>query len=445
MFDDIKRTIDKIAAKYKIDDYELLLTTGNNTSFNIEQHDLTLSSEVEVSSLAMRLIKNGKLTYASSTVFDEAALDRIIQASLTNLQPTDLVRFAVIPAGLKQDFVDKKLADLLSKPKELRDLLASMAAETFKVGKGKFERLNGGGGVSIGESWVYTAGSPEPAYSRQSAFSVSASLDSRDFEYIVSKKMPRDSAILGLGVKVAKRLPAKNLKPSDLGVKGKSIDVILHPNCFSGLFNQLIAEHIYATNKLSGLSRFKLDEKLASPKLTIYDDATHPELLSSAPTDNEGVVSQKVELFKKGVFKSFLYDAETALVDRHNPTGNGMRRPVLAEDTNEAPIRPSLRSLLMEPGKIKLKDMIKGIKKGVLLKFLLGLHTADKVSGSFANTALMSYVIENGKLVATAEPGTWAMQGNALQMLKNISAVSSERLNMGSALLPWLKTRLQVS
>jgi len=144
------------------------------------------------------------------------------------------------------------------------------------------------------------------------------------------------------------------------------------------------------------------------------------------------------------VFESFLYDAETAILDKTQSTGSGMRRPVLAEDTFEAPVRPSLRALVIEPGKTKLADMMKGIKKGLLLKFLLGIHTADKVSGAFSNTAYMSYVIENGKLTATTEPGTWAVKGNALELLSNISAISQERLMTGSALLPWIKTKLNV-
>jgi PmbA protein len=444
MFDEVLKSVKNAAAKHKVDDFEMLLSRGDNTSFNIEQRDMSLSSLVSNATLGLRLMKRGKLTYAMTTSFDQSSIDKVVEAALTNLQPTSLPGFVHIPAGLVSERVDPSIARLLDKPKGLRDMMAEMVTKTFEAGKDRFVRLNGGGGISVGEQWVFTARSEEPSYSRASSFGASVHLDSRDFEFITSRKLPSSAKITSMGAKLARRLRSKNLKPSDVGLKGKKVDVILHPMCLQSLLNTLVSEHIYASNKLSGLTRFRTGEKLASTKVTILDDATHPDLLSSSPTDQEGTPSRSVPIFTKGVFKNFLYDAETAILDKTQSTGSGMRRPVLAEDTFEAPVRPSLRALVMEPGKVKLSEMMKGVGKGVLLKFLLGIHTADKVSGAFTNTAFMSYVIANGKLAANAEPGTWAMKGNALEMLANITAISSERMMTGSALLPWVKTKLYV-
>jgi len=443
MFTRIRKNVERIAAKYGFSDFEMVLSRFDTTSFEIEQHDLTLSSQVGIASMGLRLMKKGKLTYASTTAFDERSLERVIEASLANLEPTALKGFAVIPEGLTSDRADAELADLLAKPKALRDLLSRMVKKTWEL-RGRFERLNGGGSVAREESWIFTARSSEPAYHRMTAFSVHLDLDSRDFDFLVGLKLPSVTKIENLGAKLARSLPRRSLKPADVGLKGRQAEIILHPMCLQGIFNTLIAEHIYASNKLTGLSRYRTGEKLAAARLTISDDATHPELLSSAPTDNEGVVSRRNVLFERGIFKTFLYDAETAVMDKTTSTGNGMRRPVMTEDTHEAPVRPTLRALVVEPGKTKLKEMIKGVKKGVLLKYLLGLHTADRVTGSFSNTAYVSYVIQNGKITATAEPGTWPIRGNALELLKNITEVSAERMNLGSALLPWVKTKLYV-
>lgn len=444
MFDEVRKTVAEIAARLRIDDFEIQLSRTDNTGFDIEQRDLTISAQVGITSLGLRLMKKGKITYAFSTEFDKPSLSHVIEVSLANLQPTKLPGFALIPTGLSWDRGDSKIAELVEKPKAFRDLLTTMVKTAWDKGKGKFERLNGGGGVSTGESWVWTAHSPEPAYSRSTAFSASVNLDSRDFEFLVARKLPAGFSIEGLGARVARRLPVKNVNPSDLGVKGKEIDVIVHPICLQSLFKNIISEHLYASNKLTGMSKYSVNNKIASSKVTIADDATHPDLLSAAPTDHEGVPSRRSVFVKKGIFNSFLYDRETAAMDKTDSTSSGMRRPVLAEDLYEAPVRPSLRALVMEPGTVKLTDMIKGIKKGVLLKMLLGIHTADKVSGSFSNTAFMSYVIRNGKLAAATEPGAWAMKGNALELLENITAISSERFLTGSALLPWVKTKLYV-
>jgi predicted Zn-dependent protease len=444
MFDDIRRIITRIAAKYRVDDFEINLSTGDNTSFNIEQRDLTISTQVGVASLGMRLAKKGKLTYASSTVFDEHTLDRVISAALTNLVPTSLKGFVEIPKGKSSDDSDPEVARFIKNPKALQDILSEMVKRTWSEGKGRFERLNGSGAITDGESWIYTSRSKEPSYIRQTSFGVNVDLDSRDFDFLTGRKLASEPEIASLGANLAKSLPKGSLKPSDIGVKGQVVDVILHPMCLQGLFGLLVAEQIYATNKLLGISKYRVGEKLAAPSVTIYDDATHPELLSSSPTDDEGTVSRRIPIFEAGTFKNFLYDAETAVLDKTSSTGSGMRRSVLAEEANEAPVRPTLRSLVMEPGKARLSDMVSSVKKGIMLKFLLGIHTADKVTGAFANTAFLSRVIDGGKTVATTEPGTWAMRGNALELLKNIEEISAERLNLGSGLLPWVKTRLAV-
>lgn len=444
MFDELRKTVEEIASRKKVDDFEVVFSLADNTSFDIEQRDLTVSSEVGIATLGLRLMKKGKLTYAMSTAFDRSSLARVIDAALTNLEPTRLSGFSRIPAGLSWDRSDSEVAELVAKPNALKELLSTMVKTTWEKGKGRFERLNGGGGVSAGENWVWTAHSPEPAYQRGTAFNASVNLDSRDMEFMVGRKLPAASLIENLGAKVAQRLPKKSMKPADLGLAGKEVDVILHPMCLSSLFNTLVAEQLYASNKLVGLSRYKPGEKLASSLVTIHDDATCPELLTSAPTDHEGTPSRRVPIFSKGVFKNFLYDAETAVIDQTRSTASGMRRPVLAEDVFEAPVRPTLRALVMDPGDVRLADMMKSVKRGILLKFLLGIHTADRVTGAFANTAFMSYVITDGRLAATTEPGTWAMRGNALELLKNIIAVSRERFQMGSTLLPWVKTRLWV-
>ncbi|MBN2380313.1 TldD/PmbA family protein [candidate division WOR-3 bacterium] len=444
MFDEVRKRVEKAAAAYKVDDFEMLLSRGDVTSFDIEQRDITISSVVSNASLGLRLLKRGKLTYGMTTSFDQASLDKVVEAALSNLQTTRVSGFAKIPSGMSCEYVDSEIVRLLDKPRKMRDILTEMVASTFDAGKGKFERLNGGCSLNVAEEWVFTSRSQEPAYSSGSAFVVSVNLDSRDFELLALRKLPSSSKITSIGVKVARRLKKKNLKPSDVGIGGKKIDVVIHPMCLQSLIKTVVAEHIYASNKLTGLSGYRPGEKLASSKVTIFDDATHPELFTTSPTDQEGTPSTCNVLFDRGVFKTFIYDRETALLDGVSSTGNGMRRPVLAEDNHEAPVRPTLRGLVMEPGKTKLTDMMTGIKKGILLKYLLGIHTADKVSGAFTNTAYMSYIIENGKLTATTEPGTWAIKGNALEMLKDITQVSSERLGLGSSLLPWVKTSLYV-
>ncbi len=89
--------------------------------------------------------------------------------------------------------------------------------------------------------------------------------------------------------------------------------------------------------------------------------------------------------------------------------------------------------------------MIKGIKRGILLKYLLGFHTANRTTGDFTNTLYVGRIIRDGRLVALPEPGRWAVKGNALDCLKNITAVSRETINVASGVLPWVQVDLTVT
>jgi len=200
---------------------------------------------------------------------------------------------------------------------------------------------------------------------------------------------------------------------------------------------------------MNGLSELSEGEIVADKKLTIIDTGIKEGLLSSAPTDDEGTVSQENKIIENGVFKTFLYDVISALKAGKKPTGNGMRRPLLAEDDVEAPVRDSLRAFYIPPGEKPLAEMIGGIKKGVYIKAMLGLHTANKIMASFATGVYSGKSIEDGKYKRLLTPGMWNVSANIFDldgrpgMLRDVE-LSRETFNTGSSILPWMKVKLRV-
>ncbi|MBE9049891.1 TldD/PmbA family protein [Nostocales cyanobacterium LEGE 11386] len=86
---------------------------------------------------------------------------------------------------------------------------------------------------------------------------------------------------------------------------------------FSNLFNaQSILDHQSLSNPED------LGKQVASPLLSVYDDALHPANVAAETFDGEGTPTRQVSLIENGVLKGFLHSAGTAKRMNTQPTGN---------------------------------------------------------------------------------------------------------------------------
>jgi len=86
---------------------------------------------------------------------------------------------------------------------------------------------------------------------------------------------------------------------------------------FSNLFN---AQSILDKQSLS--TPESLGKAIASPLLSVNDDALHPDNITVSHFDGEGTPTRCVPLIQKGVLTSFLHSAGTAKRMQTQPTGN---------------------------------------------------------------------------------------------------------------------------
>lgn len=86
---------------------------------------------------------------------------------------------------------------------------------------------------------------------------------------------------------------------------------------FSNLFN---AQSILDNQSLSKAD--DIGKQIASPLLSLYDDALHPANIGAETFDGEGTPTRQVSLIDKGVLTGFLHSAGTAKRLNAQPTGN---------------------------------------------------------------------------------------------------------------------------
>lgn len=430
--------------RLRLDDIEMLLVSSRTLAVQIRNRDANLVMETDIFTAGIRVLKGGRLAYVPLAEPSIPLLETGIRAALGTAEPAPFDRFTVMDRvrdGLQMH--DPAVEELAGQPERLRDLAGDISARAFAVPG--VETVEGGIQATVEERLVMTCCSPKYAHGRRTAFWALAEINSRDYDLVVSRRLPDLATTVDIGAAAARSLLGSETTPEAEGIKGRVVPVILHPVFVEEMLRTLVAEHLYASTVQSGMSRLKLGDKVASDIVTLCDDATAAWNGHTFPVDDEGSPSRRNTVIEQGVLRMYLYDRASAARDSVQSTGNGRRRPVLIEEEHEAPVRCGVNDLYITPGTTPLEDMVRDVGRGLLVKHLLGFHTANKTTGDIANTLYMGRVIRDGRVAAMAEPGRWAVKGNALDMLGKVRAVSRETLPVMNGVLPWLLTEMTIA
>ena len=193
--------------------------------------------------------------------------------------------------------------------------------------------------------------------------------------------------------------------------------VIFTPGCLSD-FLVFISEGLSDSLIMQGVSplRDKLGEKIADERITISLLSSSPDIVNGEVITDDGFRTEDTPIIENGVLKSFLLSLYAA-----NKTG----KPVT---------KNSSADIVMEKGDRTLEEIISSVPRGLIVGGFSGGHPS--VSGDFSGVAKNSFYIENGKVKGAVNETM--INGNLLEMLKNVNAVSSERISNGSSVLPYL-------
>lgn len=197
------------------------------------------------------------------------------------------------------------------------------------------------------------------------------------------------------------------------------LPVVLSSEAGGTMVHEAIGHGLEADLVQGGTSvyRGKIGERVASPLITVIDDATIPYARGSFGYDGEGTPGQKTVLVEDGVLKGYMYDRLTAMKDGRSSTGNGRR-----ESYRTRPI-VRMTNTLIAPGTSDPAQIVKGVANGLFVR-RMGGGQVNTVTGDFVFEVSEGYLIENG---AVAEPVRGAtLTGNGPEVLKNITMVGSD-------------------
>lgn len=122
-------------------------------------------------------------------------------------------------------------------------------------------------------------------------------------------------------------------------------------------------------------------------------------------------------MIENGVLRGFFHDASSAA--REGLASNGCACRGSYADLPA----PGASNFYLAPGKTTRDDLIADTKSGLLVAEVLGMHTADPVSGAFS-VGVSGLSIEKGRV---AGPVKGAMiSGNLLDLLSRVDGVASD-------------------
>jgi len=200
-----------------------------------------------------------------------------------------------------------------------------------------------------------------------------------------------------------------------LGWEEGIYDIILTPTVAADLV-QLVGSASSAFAVESGLSFLEgqVDEKVAVDELTLRDQGCTPGALDSRVFDDEGLTTHENLVIKKGILKTYLHNSTTA------------KRAKKKSTSNAGIIEPSPWNLLVDTGVYSLEEMIKEVKKGILITNNWYTRFQNYRSGEYSTIPRdATFLIEKGQI---KHPITGVRISDALpRQLRNITAIGIDR------------------
>lgn len=179
----------------------------------------------------------------------------------------------------------------------------------------------------------------------------------------------------------------------------------------------------------------RMGEAILSDRLTIRDHPLQPNSVHARRFDDEGVPCAERVIVENGVLKEFLFDQRIGAAMGRSSTGNGFKRALFGGG-NETPITPWFGCPAIDTGTASWRDMLQGMKDGLLITGGMGFHSGNYPQGQFAVQAVGFHVV-NGTVVGRLDKTM--ISANIYEDGQRIAAVSRETapgggfLSMGDA------------
>lgn len=413
---------------------EVFLSDGRELFIEVRDGRVETMKLAGERGLGLRLMKGNRTGFAYTSDLNPKNMEEILDQALANASSAAEDSLRALPGPAPQypdlDLYDRRIVE--TSVEEKIDL-ARMMEESAKKYDSRVKIIEGSSytdseteitllnslGVNLSYKGaycgIYIALVAVQGDDSQTGFSLNYSLKYGDLD---GQATGREAAVRAVRMLGAKAVPSQK------------VPVILEPYVATG-FLGLLAPALTAEAVQKGRSLFagKVGQKVASDRVTIMDDGSMPGGIASTSFDGEGVPTSRTRLVGGGILEGFLHNTYTAARDGVKSTGNGIRGSF--KSTPEV----GATNFFVEKGDKSPGEIIGGLEKGFYVTEVLGMHTANPISGDFSLGA-SGLMIEKGQV--TYPVRGIALAGNIIELMKNIEVVGNDLAFFGGRGSPTL-------
>jgi len=404
------------AAGRRFDHAEVYRVESSSQPVSFEANRLKEVSRADVSGVALRAIKDGRVGFSSTTnpAKEEALVNRV--ADVVAFGPEARFSFpgtATLPdvevfdpavEAVSFDEMVQTGQTLIDRIREDWPDLVCEAGVASAVGTREVANSSGGGGryrstsYSVGVGGMLVRGT-DMLFVWDGFSSARVRDESERLVASVLEQLER--------ARHTARAPSG--KPP----------VIFTPRGFVATLLGPLLEGFDGKNVANGASPLasRRGERVVDERVCVRDDPTLAYAAGSRPCDDEGVPSRPVTLLDQGVVGEFLLDLQTAGRLGEKSTGSAHR------GVGSLPA-PGSSVIDVAPGDAPYADLFAGIKEGLVVEQLLGAGQGNQLGGDFKANVLLGYRVENGRIVGRVKDTV--ISGNAYDVLSSVEAISSE-------------------
>ena len=396
---------------------EVFGVSQTDTSMSFEANRLKMMDTRETSGQALRLVKDGRIGFSSTTNLAEG--DALVERAL-EMAPFGAEALLELPSAVAYPSVevhDPRLEELgMDEMRRLgQSLIDAVRAEWPQAQcEGRVSR-------SVTRTELLNSRGCQVAYAKTtiSVYIEATLIQGADMLYVSESETSchpiadiaplADSMLLQLE-------RASRIAP----VPSRSMPVLFTPRGLAGVLIGPLISGFNGKTVLKGMSPLvgRLGEQVVDERISLRDDPTQPFVPGSRICDDEGTPSRATPLIDKGIAAGFLYDLQTAAQAGKQTTASASRSLATLP-------QPGPGALSLSPGDASFDDMVSGMKEALVVERLLGAGQGNILGGDFNANVLLGYYVRNGEIEGRAKDVM--VSGNVYNVLNGVISVGKER------------------
>jgi PmbA protein len=431
--------VDSIMARLShegLDGYEVFTTCSSGLTIEVKEGDIDVFVKSENAGLGLRVSKEKRPGFAFSTDLSPEVIPHVVQQAVhgaSGADPDLFVGFPLPPARkpTELDQFDHDLQRISVKDKietahSLETVARSSDPRVKKVRKAAYVETTSD--VTICNHTGLRL-SYRKTLASGSIMVVAEEGEDAEIGWDYGFSPFFDQLEVGLIGSTAARRAVSML--GGRPVRTVEAPAILPPRVASDFLGVLSSSFV-ADNLQKGKSMLlgRMGERLFSSRVTMVDDGLYPGGMASSPFDDEGSLHEQSVLVSEGVIQGFLYDLYTANKENRSSTGNAGRHGIKAPPSVQA------TNFYIQNGSLDPADLLSSLGEGLMVTDVIGLHTADPISGDFSVGAAGLW-IKGGEVLFPVKG--IAISGNLIDMFSNVDGVGNDLKFYGKCGAPSLR------